>query len=185
MRRIGTCQPSLGPSASTARISRIIVSVIGWSDLLTTITSGISITPALSAWIESPEPGIRTSTTVSAWSMMSTSPCPTPTVSSRTSSLPAASIRSAAWRVASDRPPSEPRLAIERMKTPGSRKWSARRMRSPSRAPLVNGLDGSIERTATSRSLSRACLTSAPIRVDLPTPGGPVKPTTAALPVLG
>ena len=34
--------------------------------------------PAFSAWIESPEPGIKTSTTVSAWSMMSTSACPTP-----------------------------------------------------------------------------------------------------------
>ena len=54
-------------------ISRTIVSVSGWSALLTTITSGISITPAFSAWIESPEPGCSTSTTVSAWSMMSTS----------------------------------------------------------------------------------------------------------------
>ena len=181
---IGTRQPSWGPSDSTPRISRTIVSVSGWSDLLTTITSGISITPALSAWIESPEPGISTSTTVSAWSMMSTSAWPTPTVSSRTSSLPLASISSAAWRVASDRPPSEPRLAIERMNTPGSRKWSARRMRSPSSAPWVNGELGSIERTATSRSRSRACSISRPISVDLPTPGGPVKPTTRARPVL-
>ena len=35
------------------------MSVSGWSALLTTITSGISITPALSAWIESPEPGMQ------------------------------------------------------------------------------------------------------------------------------
>ena len=76
-------------------------------------------------------------------------------------------------------------MAIERMKTPGSRKWSASRMRSPSSAPLVNGELGSIESTATSRSLSRACLTSAPISVDLPTPGGPVNPTIAARPVFG
>ena len=153
--------PSSGPGPSSSaparatgrsRISRTIVSVSGWSFLFTTITSGISITPALSAWIESPEPGISASTTVSAWSMMSTSAWPTPTVSRKTSSLPAASIRSAACSVASDRPPSEPRLAIERMKTPGSRKWSASRMRSPSSAPFVNGDDGSIESTATSRS---------------------------------
>ena len=52
---IGTRQPpSAGASESTPRISRTIVSVSGWSALLTTITSGISITPALSAWIESP-----------------------------------------------------------------------------------------------------------------------------------
>ena len=40
--------------------------VRGWSSLLIAITSGISITPAFSAWIESPEPGISASTIVSA-----------------------------------------------------------------------------------------------------------------------
>ena len=74
---IGTRQPgSGGASERTPRISRTIVSVRGWSALLTTITSGISITPAFSAWMESPEPGISTSTTVSAWSMTSTSAWP-------------------------------------------------------------------------------------------------------------
>ena len=77
-----------------------MVSVSGWSDLLTTMMSGISITPAFNAWMESPEPGISTSTTESAWSITSTSACPTPTVSRNTSSLPAASISSA---VCSDR----------------------------------------------------------------------------------
>ena len=62
-------------------ISRTIVSVSGCSRLLTTMMSGISMIPAFSAWIESPEPGMRTSTTVSAWSMTSTSAWPTPTVS--------------------------------------------------------------------------------------------------------
>src|SRR3954453_5505064 len=117
--------------------------------------------------------------------MMSTSACPTPTVSRNTSSLPDASMGSAACRVASLSPPSEPRLGIERMKTPGSRKCSVSLIRSPSSAPCVNGDDGSIESTATSRSLLRACATRRPISVDLPTPGGPVNPTTAALPVFG
>ena len=63
---IGGIQPSCGPSVSTPLISRTIVSVSGWSALLTTMRSGISITPALSAWIESPEPGCSTRTTVSA-----------------------------------------------------------------------------------------------------------------------
>ena len=67
--------------------------------------SGISITPAFSAWIESPLPGISTRTTVSPWSTMSISAWPTPTVSMKTSSLPEASISSAACRVASERPP--------------------------------------------------------------------------------
>ena len=156
------------------------MSASGWSALLTTITSGISITPALSAWIESPEPGISARTIVSAWSTTSISPWPTPTVSSSTSSLPAASISSAACSAASARPPSAPRDAIERMKTPGSRKWSERRIRSPSTAPRVNGLDGSIESTPTSRSALRSSSVSAPISVLLPTPGGPVIPTTRA-----
>ena len=172
-------------SDSTPRISRTIVSVSGWSALLITITSGISITPAFSAWIESPEPGISTSTIVSAWSMMSISAWPTPTVSTNTSSRPAASSSSAACSAASDRPPSAPRLAIERMNTPWSRKCSVRRMRSPSSAPCVNGEDGSIDSTPTLRPASRRDFVSAPISVDLPTPGGPVKPTTAALPVCG
>jgi hypothetical protein len=42
---IGTRQPRCGASDRTPRISRIIVSVSGWSLLLTTMMSGISITP--------------------------------------------------------------------------------------------------------------------------------------------
>ena len=53
------------------------------------------------------------------------------------------------------------------------------------RAAAERAADGSIESTAMSRSCSRRCLTSAPISVDLPAPGGPVKPTTSALPVCG
>ena len=58
-------------------------------------------------------------------------------------------------------------------------------MRSPSRAPRVKGLEGSIESTATWRSALRSSAVRAPIRVLLPTPGGPVKPTIRALPVRG
>ena len=70
-----------------------------------TITSGISITPAFSAWIESPDPGCSTSTTVSATDATSTSLWPTPTVSSSSTSLPAASSTSSACSVASLTPP--------------------------------------------------------------------------------
>ena len=37
------------------------------------------------------------------------------------------------------RPPSEPRVAIDRMKTPGSRLTASMRIRSPSSAPPLNG----------------------------------------------
>ena len=59
------------------------------------------------------------------------------------------------------------------------------RIRSPRTAPWVNGLDGSIDRTPTSRSASRSLAVIAAIRVLLPTPGGPVIPITRAPPVLG
>ena len=132
--------------------------------------------PALSAWIESPEPGMSTRRTVSAIVITSTSLWPAPTVSRKSSSLPAASSTSAACSVVSASPPRWPRVPIERMKTSGSRKWSARRMRSPRSAPFVNGLDGSTEMTPTLVESSRTRRTSALIRLDLPTPGGPVTP---------
>jgi hypothetical protein len=71
------------------------------------------------------------------------------------------------------------------MYTPGSVKWSASRMRSPRSAPFENGLEGSTETTPTVFSKVRTCSTSAAISDDLPTPGGPVTPTMAALPVSG
>jgi hypothetical protein len=49
----------------------------------------------------------------------------------------------------------------------------------------VNGEDGSIDSTAISRFCSRRSLVSAPISVDLPAPGAPVRPTIDALPVCG
>jgi hypothetical protein len=64
------------------------------------------------------------------------------------------------------------------MKTPGSRKWSARRMRSPRSAPAVNGLDGSTVMTPTLVPSERTWRMSEPTSVDFPTPGGPVIPTT-------
>ncbi|CAA9487315.1 MAG: hypothetical protein AVDCRST_MAG13-1536 [uncultured Solirubrobacteraceae bacterium] len=91
----------------------------------------------------------------------------------------------AACSAASLRPPSAPRLAMERMNTPGSRKCSVSRMRSPSSAPWVNGELGSIESTATWRSSARRSRVSAPMSVDFPDPGAPVKPTTEAWPVCG
>jgi hypothetical protein len=139
----------------------------------------------LIAWIESPPPGIRVSSTVSVSAWTSTSVWPAPTVSTITTSKPAASRISTASAVASARPPTWPRVAIERMKTSGSRKWSTRRMRSPSRAPRVNGLVGSTLTTATRWSRPRRCRTSALMSVLLPTPGAPVTPSRSAFPVSG
>src|SRR5580704_7968236 len=59
------------------------------------------------------------------------------------------------------------------------------RIRSPSSAPPVNGDVGSTASTATRRPAARNALSSAPVRVDLPTPGAPVRPMTRAPPVSG
>ena len=61
--------------------------------------------PAFSAWIESPEPGISASTTVSAIESTPTSLWPVPTVSRKTTSLPEASSTSSACSVVSASPP--------------------------------------------------------------------------------
>src|SRR3989449_5024816 len=66
---------------------------------------------------------------------MSSSVCPTPTVSSSTRSKPKASSRSATSSVVVASPPCAPRVAIERMNTPGSTPADSIRIRSPSSAP--------------------------------------------------
>src|SRR5580700_7696947 len=69
------------------------------------------------------------------------------------------------------------------MKTPSSVACSCMRIRSPSSAPPVNGDVGSTASTATRRPAARNALSSAPVTVDLPTPGAPVRPMTRAPPV--
>ena len=64
--------------------------------------------------------------------------------------------QSSVCSVAAASPPAWPREPIERMKTPGSRKCSASRMRSPSSAPSLNGLVGSTEITADRLARARA-----------------------------
>ena len=75
------------------------------SALLITKMSAISISPALLACTASPQPGLTTTTVVSAFPATSTSTWPTPTVSSSTHFRPTASSRRIASGVASDRPP--------------------------------------------------------------------------------
>ena len=62
------------------------------------------------------------------------------------------------------------------MKTSGSRKWSVSRIRSPSSAPCVNGLDGSTEITPTVCSSARTRRISAEARRRLADAGRPGQP---------
>ena len=72
-------------------------------------------------WMPSPDSGTSTTTVVSASLTMSSSLWPTPTVSTRTQSKPAASRSFCVSAVARARPPRLPRVAMLRMNTPGSR----------------------------------------------------------------
>src|SRR4051812_28107151 len=141
--------------------------------------------PAFAAWIPSPIPGASSTTVVSASRTTSTSDWPTPTVSMRTTSQPTASSTRSACGAAAASPPRWPRVAIDRMKTPGSVAWSCIRTRSPSSAPPLNGEDGSTASTPTRWPARLSSLTRALVAVDLPTPGDPVMPTTWAWPACG
>ena len=74
----------------------------------------------MAAWTASPIPGATSTRVVSAREAISTSACPTPTVSTRTAPKPAASSTRSACGVAAASPPRWPRLAMDRMNTPGS-----------------------------------------------------------------
>ena len=103
---------------------------------------GYPMIPAFNACTESPEPGFSTSRRC----RRSRSPRPrsAPRRPSRERRDPSGRVeQERAWSVASASPPRWPRVPIERMKTPGSRKWSESLIRSPRSAPCVNGLDGS------------------------------------------
>src|SRR3990170_3991172 len=159
------------------------MSARGWSDLLTTRMSAISRMPALIACTSSPAPGTLITIVVWAVSATSTSSCPAPTVSTMIKSLCAASITVTTSFVVAARPPSAPRVAIERMNTPGSEVSSCIRMRSPSTAPRLNGLVGSTATIPRLRPRVRYSRASAPTSVLLPEPAGPVIPTMCACPV--
>ena len=115
--------------------------------------------------------------------MISTSSCPTPTVSMMMTSLPAASSTSAASAVARASPPRCPRVAMLRMNTPSSATCVCMRRRSPSTAPPLKGLVGSTAMMPTVRTPPTISVVRRSTSVLLPAPGGPVTPTRYARPV--
>ena len=118
-----------------------------------------------------------TTSVTSAAREISTSACPTPTVSMTMTSNPAASRTRAASAVARDSPPSRPRLAMLRTKTPSSPAWACIRTRSPRTAPPLNGLLGSTARIPTVGPRERRTAVRRSTSVLFPTPGAPVTPT--------
>ena len=110
---------------------------------------------------------------------------PTPTVSTITTSYPAASHKMIASRVRRATPPSAARLGEGRIKAPGSRLSRSIRVLSPRIEPPVRADDGSTARTATRRPDAVSIEPKLSIKVDLPTPGVPVRPSLIAPPALG
>ena len=147
-----------------------------------TKTSAISISPALLACTASPQPGLTTTTVVSALpGDLDLDLADADGLDEDPRAGPTASSRRMASGVARARPPRWPRVAIERMNTPGSVAWSCMRTRSPRMAPPVNGDDGSMASTATSWPCARRWPMSALVSVDLPAPGRAGEPDGVGL----
>jgi len=113
------------------------------------------------------------------------SDCPTPTVSTKMQSKPAASHKMMASRVFCATPPSDPAEAEGLIKAFGSFARSSIRVLSPSMLPLLRLLLGSMASTATLWPEEVRCLPSDSIKVLFPTPGTPVIPTRIDLPEYG
>ena len=89
------------------------------SAFVTTTMSASSMTPRLTPCSSSPAPPLTSSTKVSTRSATATSDWPTPTVSTRTTSKPAASHSSSASAVRRATPPRSPRDGVGRMNACG------------------------------------------------------------------
>ena len=118
-------------------------------------------------------------------SQTAVSDCPMPTVSTSTTSKPAASHSSIASRVFAATPPSVPEAGEGRIKALSEAESRAIRVLSPRIEPPVRAEDGSTASTATLWPRSIRNMPSTSMVVDLPTPGEPVMPTRIALPVSG
>ena len=155
------------------------------SALLMRTRSANSITPFLMACKSSPAFGKCMSTNISVILATAISLCPTPTVSTITTSNPAASARSIVSRVFSATPPRLPAVGLGRIKAFSLIDNCSIRVLSPRIEPPETVEDGSIANTATRCPWAIKYSPSASIKVDLPTPGTPDIPSRKDLPVKG
>ena len=141
------------------------------SALLTTMTSASSMIPRLMPCSSSPPPGAASRTKQSTMSATTVSDWPTPTVSTSTTSKPAASHSSIASRVRRATPPRVPPDGDGRMNACGSRARRSMRVLSPMIEPPLRRLDGSTASTATRCPAAVRRDPSSSMKVDLPAPG--------------
>ncbi len=171
------------PRSSMALSCFSVLSAREESALFRIKMSAISMIPALNTWISSPAPGIRMTRMISASFTTSTSSCPTPTVSTRIKSFPAASRTAIASPVALAKPPKCPRVAMLRMKISGSTLCCIIRILSPKIAPPLKGLEGSTAIIPIFFLFFRRIPAIWSTNVLLPEPGEPVMPTMIDSPV--
>ena len=150
-----------------------------------TNASANSIMPRLMPCSSSPALGSIKTKKKSTMAATSYSLWPTPTVSTRITSKPAASHSNMVSRVFCATPPKAPSDGLGRIYAFCSRLNNSMRVLSPRILPPLNGELGSTANTATFLPWLIRCKPNASINVDLPTPGIPVIPIRILLPVLG
>ena len=155
------------------------------SALVMTIISAISIMPRLMPCNSSPAPEIWSIMNISTIECTAVSDCPTPTVSMKMTSNPAASHRMIVSRVLRATPPSDPAEGEGRMKTLGLDEMLSMRVLSPRIEPPLRSELGSMASTASLCLSEVTILPTASMKVDFPAPGTPVMPMRTDFPACG
>ena len=155
------------------------------SALVMTIISAISIMPRLMPCNSSPAPEIWSIMNISTIECTAVSDCPTPTVSMKMTSNPAASHRMIVSRVLRATPPSDPAEGEGRMKTSGLPEMLSMRVLSPRIEPPLRSDEGSMASTASLCRSEVTMLPTASMKVDFPAPGTPVMPMRTDFPACG
>ena len=141
-----------------------------------TMPSAISMMPRLMPCSSSPVPASWIRRKKSTIECTAVSDCPTPTVSTKMVSKPAASHRIMVSRVLRATPPSEPADGEGRMKAFFSCERRSMRVLSPRMLPFDRSLLGSMASTASLLPRLSTCSPKASIDVLFPEPGTPVMP---------
>ena len=160
------------------------LSTLSPSHLLMTMPSQISMMPRLIPCRSSPVPASWISRKKSTIEWQAVSLCPTPTVSTKILSKPAASHRMMVSRVLRATPPREPAVGLGRMKESGWTDNFSMRVLSPRIDPLERSDEGSMASTASRPPFSLSTwMPNSSMLVDLPAPGTPLMPTRMLLPL--
>ena len=147
--------------------------------------SAISMIPLLIPWSSSPVPANWIKRKKSTMECTAVSLCPTPTVSTKILSKPAASHKTIVSRVFLATPPKEPADGEGRINAFFSLERASILVLSPNMLPLERSLLGSMANTASLCPSWIKCIPNESIDVLFPAPGTPVIPIRTDLPAKG